>query len=381
MTLPNGAAPSRTELFEISGGLSNPCSNTPWSSAAAAVRSANPPALQGFARDLLIVTGENEFAALGAAVEAGRASRCVLGRKMMSLVEKLIWTAVAVVGAVAFAVVALTRGEPVNAAWLVVAAVCIYFIAYRFYALFIVDQRARRRPEARRRRPTGTTTASTTCRPTAGSCSAIISPRSPARGRWSGPVLAAQMGYLPGTLWILAGVVFAGAVQDMTVLFLSMRRDGKSLGEMIRTEIGPVAGSVVGVGMLAIMIILLAVLALVVVNALSGSPWGAFTVFCTIPIALIMGLYRRFIRPGRVGEMSLIGVVLLLASLVYGQTVSRDAGAGGVVHAERADAGAGRHRLRLLRVGPAGVAAARAARLSLDLPEDRHHRRCSRSAS
>ena len=150
-----------------------------------------------------------------------------------------------------------------------------------------------------------------------------------------GPVLAAQMGYLPGTLWILAGVVFAGAVQDMTVLFLSTRRDGRSLGDMIRTEIGPVAGSIVGVGILLICIILLAVLALVVVKALKGSPWGTFTVFCTIPIALIMGVYSRFIRPGRIGEMSLIGVVLLLAALVYGQTVSRDAGARGVVHLQR----------------------------------------------
>ena len=143
-----------------------------------------------------------------------------------------------------------------------------------------------------------------------------------------GPVLAAQMGYLPGTIWILAGVVFAGAVQDMTVLFLSTRRDGKSLGEMIRSEIGPVAGGIVGVGILLICIILLAVLALVVVNALKGSPWGAFAVFATIPIALIMGVYSRFIRPGRIGEMSAIGAVLLLAALIYGKTVSETPGAG-----------------------------------------------------
>ena len=126
-----------------------------------------------------------------------------------------------------------------------------------------------------------------------------------------GPVLAAQMGYLPGTLWILAGVVFAGAVQDMTVLFLSTRRDGRSLGDMIRSEMGPVAGAIAGIGVLLICIIILAVLALVVVNALKGSPWGAFAVFCTIPIALLMGVYSRFIRPGRIAEMSIIGVVLL----------------------------------------------------------------------
>ena len=137
-----------------------------------------------------------------------------------------------------------------------------------------------------------------------------------------GPVLAAQMGYLPGTLWILAGVVFAGAVQDMIVLFLSTRRDGRSLGDMIRSELGPVAGAIAGIGILLICIIVLAVLALVVVKALEGSPWGTFTVFCTIPIALLMGVYSRFIRPGRIGEMSLIGAVLLLAALVYGKTVS-----------------------------------------------------------
>src|SRR5215470_2665493 len=128
------------------------------------------------------------------------------------------------------------------------------------------------------------------------------------------------MGYLPGTLWILAGVVFAGAVQDMTVLFLSTRRDGRSLGDIIRTEMGAVAGMIAGMGILLICIILLAVLALVVVQALRGSPWGTFTVFCTVPIALIMGVYGRFVRPGRVAEMSLIGVVLLLAVLIYGRT-------------------------------------------------------------
>ena len=137
-----------------------------------------------------------------------------------------------------------------------------------------------------------------------------------------GPVLAAQMGYLPGTLWILVGVVFAGAVQDMTVLFLSTRRDGRSLGDMIRSEMGPFAGTIAGIGVLLICIIVLAVLALVVVNALKGSAWGSFTVFCTLPIALIMGIYGRFLRPGRIAEMSIIGAALLLAALIYGRTVS-----------------------------------------------------------
>ncbi len=239
----------------------------------------------------------------------------------MTLREKLMWTAVAVVGAISFAVVALTRGEPVNAAWLVVASVCIYFIAYRFYALFIVTQAygvdARRVTPAYRHND-GLDYVPTNRYVLFGHHFAAIA----GAGPLVGPVLAAQMGYLPGTLWILAGVVFAGAVQDATVLFLSVRRDGKSLGEMIRSEMGPVAGGVAGIGVLLICVIVLAVLALVVVNALKGSPWGAFTVFCTLPIALIMGVYSRFVRPGRIGEMSAIGVALLVMALIYGRTVS-----------------------------------------------------------
>jgi carbon starvation protein CstA len=137
-----------------------------------------------------------------------------------------------------------------------------------------------------------------------------------------GPVLAAQMGYLPGTLWILASVVLAGAIQDMTVLFLSTRRDGRSLGDMVRSEMGPVAGTIAGIGILLICVIILAVLALVVVKALVGSPWGTFAVFSTIPIAILMGIYSQYIRPGRIGEMSILGAVLLLAALVYGRTVA-----------------------------------------------------------
>jgi len=239
----------------------------------------------------------------------------------VTLREKLTWTAVAVLGAISFAVVALTRGESVNAAWLVTAAVCIYFIAYRFYALFIVNVAlgadARRVTPAYRHND-GLDYVPTNRYVLFGHHFAAIA----GAGPLVGPVLAAQMGYLPGTIWILAGVVFAGAVQDMTVLFLSTRRDGKSLGEMIRTEIGPVAGGIVGVGILLISIILLAVLALVVVNALKASPWGAFAVFATVPIALIMGVYSRFIRPGRIAEMSAIGAVLLMAALIYGKTVS-----------------------------------------------------------
>jgi carbon starvation protein len=239
----------------------------------------------------------------------------------MTLPAKLMWAGIAALGSISFAIVALTRGEPVNAAWLVVAAVCIYFIAYRFYALFItgkvfgVDPK---RLTPAYRHNDGLDYVPTNRYVLFGHHFAAIA----GAGPLVGPVLAAQMGYLPGTLWILAGVVFAGAVQDMTVLFLSTRRDGKSLGDMIRSEMGPVAGGIAGIGILLICIIVLSVLALVVVNALKGSPWGTFTVFCTIPIALIMGIYSRFIRPGRIAEMSIIGAVLLLLALIYGRTVS-----------------------------------------------------------
>ena len=235
---------------------------------------------------------------------------------------KLLWGAIAALGAVSLGIVALSRGEPVNAAWLVIAAVCIYFIAYRYYALFIANKVLginSGRPTPAVRHNDGLDYVPTNRYVLFGHHFAAIA----GAGPLVGPVLAAQMGYLPGTLWILAGVVIAGAVQDMTVLFLSTRRDGRSLGDMVRAEMGPVAGTIAGIGILLICIIVLAVLALVVVQALKGSPWGTFTVFATVPIALIMGVYGRFIRRGRVAEMSLIGFVLLMAALIYGQTVSR----------------------------------------------------------
>jgi carbon starvation protein len=239
----------------------------------------------------------------------------------MSTREKLAWVAIVAVGAACFGVIALNRGEPINAAWLVIAAVCTYFIAYRFYGLYIARKvlgvNAARETPAHRRND-GLDFVPTNRFVLFGHHFAAIA----GAGPLVGPVLAAQMGYLPGTLWILAGVVFAGAVQDMTVLFLSTRRDGRSLGDMIRSEMGPVAGSIAGIGVLLICVIVLAVLALVVVNALKASPWGAFTVFCTLPIALIMGAYGRFVRPGRIAEMSIIGVALLIAALIYGKTVS-----------------------------------------------------------
>ena len=235
--------------------------------------------------------------------------------------QKLAWGALSIIGAVALSVVALSRGETINALWLVVAAVCTYLVAYRVYGLFIAETVLGvdpSRPTPAVRHNDGLDYVPTQKYVLFGHHFAAIA----GAGPLVGPVLAAQMGYLPGTLWILAGVVFAGAVQDFTILMISTRRDGRSLGDVIRTEIGATAGAIALIGVLLIMIILLAVLALVVVKALAGSPWGTFTVFATIPAAFIMGLYGRVVRPGRVGEMSLIGFVLLMAALFYGRTVS-----------------------------------------------------------
>ena len=233
----------------------------------------------------------------------------------------LTWLAVALVGAGALGIVALSRGEPINALWIVTAALCTYAIAYRFYGLFI----ARRvlavdpaRPTPAVRRNDGLDYVPTDRHVLFGHHFAAIA----GAGPLVGPVLAAQMGYLPGTLWLLAGVVFAGAVQDFLILFFSTRRDARSLGDMIRTEMGAVPGTIALVGVLMIMIILLAVLALVVVKALAESPWGTFTVAATIPIALLMGLYSRFLRPGRIGEMSAIGFVLLMLAIMSGESVA-----------------------------------------------------------
>jgi len=228
-----------------------------------------------------------------------------------------------VVGAVALGIVALSRGEMINAAWIVVAAVCTYLIAYRYFGLFISERVLRVDPLRSTpaiRHNDGLDYVPTNQYVLFGHHFAAIA----GAGPLVGPVLAAQMGYLPGTIWILVGVVFAGAVQDFIVMFLSVRRDGRSLGDMVRSEMGRAAGGIALIGVLLIMVILLAVLALVVVKALAGSPWGTFTVFATIPIAILMGLYSRFVRPGRIAEMSLIGFVLLMAALIYGQTVAQN---------------------------------------------------------
>lgn len=232
-----------------------------------------------------------------------------------------VWVGVAVVGAVAWGVIALSRGEEISAAWLVFAALASYAIGYRFYARFIqyrvlVTDDTRATPAERINN--GADFHPTDRRVLYGHHFAAIA----GAGPLVGPVLAAQMGFLPGTLWIILGVIFAGAVQDMVVLFFSMRRNGRSLGQMAREEIGPVGGVAALVAVLAIMIILLAVLAMVVVNALAESPWAAFSLIMTIPIALFMGFYLRYLRPGRVMEISGIGVVLLLLSIVGGGWVA-----------------------------------------------------------
>ncbi|PVG81285.1 carbon starvation protein A [Nocardioides gansuensis] len=233
----------------------------------------------------------------------------------------LVWSAVSLIGAVAWTVLALSRGESVSAIWIVAAALGSYAIAYRFYSRFIADKVLRvddSRATPAERLDNGVDFQPTDRRVLFGHHFAAIA----GAGPLVGPVLAAQMGYLPGTIWIIVGVIFAGAVQDMVTLFFSMRRDGKSLGQMARDEIGPVGGAAALVAVFSIMIILLAVLALVVVNALAKSPWGTFSIAMTIPIALLMGFYLRVLRPGRVVETSVIGVGLLLASIVGGGLVA-----------------------------------------------------------
>ncbi len=251
-------------------------------------------------------------------------AECTLfgGGFCMTIAQKGLWVGVSVAGAGAMAVLALNRGETVSAMWMVVASVCIFMLAYRFYSKFIAakilaldDTRAT--PAVRIN--DGLDYVPTNNVVLFGHHFAAIA----GAGPLIGPVLAAQMGYLPGLIWILVGAVFAGCVQDMVVLFLSTRRGGDSLGKMIKNELGREAGTIALIGVLAIMIILLAVLALVIVKALAESPWGTFTVAMTIPIAVLMGVYMRFIRPGRIGEASVIGLVLLLAALLGGASVAQ----------------------------------------------------------
>ncbi len=240
-----------------------------------------------------------------------------------SVLRHLPWLVLAIVGACALGVVALRRGEAINALWIVVAAVAIYLVAYRYYSLFIATQVMQLDP--RRATPAvlnndGLDYVPTNKHVLFGHHFAAIA----GAGPLVGPVLAAQMGYLPGTLWLIAGVVLAGAVQDFMVLFISTRRNGRSLGDMVREEMGQVPGTIALFGCFLIMIIILAVLALIVVKALADSPWGMFTVMATIPIAMFMGVYMRYIRPGRIGEISVVGVALLLGSIWLGGQIAAD---------------------------------------------------------
>ncbi|WP_028620751.1 carbon starvation CstA family protein [Pseudomonas sp. Ant30-3] len=240
-----------------------------------------------------------------------------------SLVRHLPWLLLAIVGACALGVVALRRGEAINALWIVVAAVAIYLVAYRYYSLFIANNVMQL--DSRRATPAVLNNDGLDYVPTNkhilfGHHFAAIA----GAGPLVGPVLAAQMGYLPGTLWLIAGVVLAGAVQDFMILFLSTRRNGRSLGDMVREEMGRIPGTIALFGCFLIMIIILAVLALIVVKALAESPWGIFTVMATIPIAMFMGIYMRYIRPGRIGEISIVGVLLLLGSIWLGGQIAAD---------------------------------------------------------
>jgi carbon starvation protein len=240
---------------------------------------------------------------------------------MNVLLRRLGWVGVSVVGAACLAVIAFDRGEPVNSIWIVVAAASIYAIGYRFYSSFIAAKimalDERRATPAERLRDGHDFEPTNKWIVFGHHFAAIAGP-----GPLVGPTLAAQFGYLPGTIWILFGAVLGGCVQDFVILFVSMRRDGKSLGEMAKEEIGPVGGFTALLTVILIMIILLAVVALVVVNALKGSPWGTFTILATMPIAVFMGLYLRYWRPGKVLECSVIGFVLVVASIFGGQAVA-----------------------------------------------------------
>ncbi|WP_448003171.1 carbon starvation CstA family protein [Agromyces bauzanensis] len=246
----------------------------------------------------------------------------------------LLWGAIALLGGVAWTMIAIVRGETVNAMWFVFAAVASYLIGYRFYAKVI--ERYIARPDDRRATPAETKADgkdyhATDRRVLFGHHFAAIA----GAGPLVGPVLAAQMGYLPGTIWIIIGVIFAGAVQDYLVLFFSTRRGGRTIGQMARDELGRIGGTAAIVASLLIMLIIIAILALVVVNALGESPWGVFSVSMTIPIALLMGVYLRYLRPGRITEVSIIGFVLLLAAIVAGGWVAATPWGAEVFHLDR----------------------------------------------
>ena len=241
--------------------------------------------------------------------------------KWPRLARGSLWILISLAGAGSLGAIALHRQEPINAMWLIVASVCIYVIGYRFYSRFIalrVMELDDRRATPAERLEDGRDFVPTNKWVLMGHHFAAIA----GPGPLVGPTLAAQLGYLPGTLWILIGAVLGGCVQDFVILFASMRRDGKSLGKIAKEEVGPVAGFTSLFAILSILVILLAVIALVVTNALKASPWGTFTLAMTIPIAMLMGMYMRFWRPGKVLETSLLGLVLVMAAVVGGQYIA-----------------------------------------------------------
>ncbi|MBT5751335.1 MAG: carbon starvation protein A, partial [Rhodospirillaceae bacterium] len=232
-------------------------------------------------------------------------------------IKTVLWIAVAILGASALGGIALHRGESINAGWFVIAAICVYALGYRFYSAFIAARVLtldETRATPAERLENGRDFLPTNKWIVFGHHFAAIS----GPGPLIGPTLAAQFGYLPGTIWILVGAVVGGCVQDFVILFFSMRRNGRSLGQMARDELGPIGGATALIGVMMIMIILIAVLGLVVVNAMKHSPWATATVGATIPIAILIGLYMRNIRPGRVMEATLIGVTLLILGVLGG---------------------------------------------------------------
>ncbi|MDT5001259.1 MAG: carbon starvation protein, partial [Mycobacterium sp.] len=245
----------------------------------------------------------------------------IIDRSPITVGHRIVFGIIAMIGAIAWAIIAFVRGETVNAVWFVVAAVCTYVIGFRFYARLI--ERKVVRPRDDHATPAevlddGTDYVPTDRRVLFGHHFAAIA----GAGPLVGPVLAAQMGYLPCSIWIIFGAVFAGAVQDYLVLWISTRRRGRSLGQMARDELGATGGGAALLGAFVIMVIIIAVLALVVVRGLAQSPWGVFSIAMTIPIAIFMGCYLRFLRPGRVAEVSLIGFALLMTAVASGNWVS-----------------------------------------------------------
>ena len=281
---------------------------------------------------------------------------------MKKIAGRIVWALISLAAAFFLAAIAVDRGEPVNSFWIVLAAACTYLVGFRFYARFIAakvmaldDQRA---TPAERLRDGHDYEPTNKWILFGHHFAAIAGP-----GPLVGPTLAAQFGYLPSVYWIIIGAVLGGAVQDFVILFCSMRRDGKTLGQMARDEIGKTGGFTALLTVLFIMIILLAVVALVVVNALKGSPWGTFTIAATMPIALFMGVYLRYWRPGKVLECSTVGFVLVIASIFGGQAVANSPAAGALVHAVGDVARDRDHRLRIPFERAAGLAVPCAARL------------------